>query len=327
MASADGLQYRALYEYKKDREEDLALCPGDLLTVNKAGLVCLGPKEGDERNPQGWLNGFNERSKERGIFPGTYVEYLGPVRIAAATAKARPRPLLLLPTPSGAPSSYLQGPPGQVEFVDHLNFPEQALLVVRRLVEALEKEGIDHEALYRYTPSSFCNPQFKQVLLSDLSSIELDSFDGQTLAEMLRCYLQELPCPVIHPAIYSELIHTAQEMQTLEECGQQIKIILESPRFPQWHRLLLQHLTKHFCKLCQNGSKNHLTPRMLGEAFSEVLFKQSSSSTEVNSEHHVKIIESLIVVGGVSEIQAAPGRKSLKALGSKAQWADCIWAM
>ncbi|KAF7254100.1 Phosphatidylinositol 3-kinase regulatory subunit alpha [Varanus komodoensis] len=109
MASADGLQYRALYEYKKDREEDLALCPGDLLTVNKAGLVCLGPKEGDERNPQGWLNGFNERSKERGIFPGTYVEYLGPVRIAAATAKARPRPLLLLPTPSGAPSSYLQG--------------------------------------------------------------------------------------------------------------------------------------------------------------------------------------------------------------------------
>ncbi|CAI5777260.1 phosphatidylinositol 3-kinase regulatory subunit gamma isoform X1, partial [Podarcis lilfordi] len=65
--------------------------------------------------------------------------------------------------------------------------------------------------------------------------------------------------------------------QSPEECGQQIKLILESPRLPQWHRLLLQHLTRHFCKLCQNGSKNHFTPRMLGEAFSDVLFKPSPS--------------------------------------------------
>uniref|UniRef100_A0A8D2LYV8 SH3 domain-containing protein n=1 Tax=Zonotrichia albicollis TaxID=44394 RepID=A0A8D2LYV8_ZONAL len=61
MASSDGLQYRALYEYQKDREEDLALCPGDVLTVSR-------------RNPQGWLHGVNERTKERGDFPGTYVE-------------------------------------------------------------------------------------------------------------------------------------------------------------------------------------------------------------------------------------------------------------
>lgn len=39
-------------------------------------------------------------------------------------------------------SLFLTGPPGQMEFVDWLNLPEQALLVVKRLVEALEKEGI-----------------------------------------------------------------------------------------------------------------------------------------------------------------------------------------
>lgn len=105
MASSDGLQYRALYEYQKDREEDLALCPGDVLTVSRAGL--LGNpnyKDGDERNPQGWLHGVNERTKERGDFPGTYVEYLGPTRIAAAATKARPRPLPL--PPAGTPTPW-----------------------------------------------------------------------------------------------------------------------------------------------------------------------------------------------------------------------------
>lgn len=105
MASSDGLQYRALYEYQKDREEDLALCPGDVLTVSRAGLLSSpNYKDGDERNPQGWLHGVNERTKERGDFPGTYVEYLGPARIAATATKARPRPLPL--PPAGTPTPW-----------------------------------------------------------------------------------------------------------------------------------------------------------------------------------------------------------------------------
>lgn len=105
MASSDGLQYRALYEYKKDREEDLALCPGDVLTVSRAGLLSSPDyKDGDERSPQGWLHGTNERTKERGNFPGTYVEYLGPTRIVATTTKTRPRPLP--PPPAGTPAPW-----------------------------------------------------------------------------------------------------------------------------------------------------------------------------------------------------------------------------
>ncbi|EMP26165.1 Phosphatidylinositol 3-kinase regulatory subunit alpha [Chelonia mydas] len=100
-----------------------------------------------------------------------------------------------------------------------------------------------------------------------------------------------------------------KETQSLEECGQRVKMVLESPTFPQQHGLLLQHLTSHFCKLGQNSSKSHLTPRALGELFGEVLFRPSASCTEVNSEHHAKIIEALIVAGGVAEMQAAPGRK------------------
>lgn len=115
MTSVDGLQYRAIYEYKKDREEDLALYPGDLLTVSKTGLLCVDSKEGDERNLQGWLNGFNERTKEWGDFPCTFVEYLGPVMLVAATSKSRSRPLP--PTPTGTSSSHLWG-----ECLSHMKY-------------------------------------------------------------------------------------------------------------------------------------------------------------------------------------------------------------
>lgn len=37
------------------------------------------------------------------------------------------------------------------------------------------------------------------------------------------------------------------------------------------------------------------------------------SSADVNPEHHVKILEALIVVGGLTEMQAAPGKQDLHA--------------
>uniref|UniRef100_A0ABM5G7Q2 Phosphatidylinositol 3-kinase regulatory subunit gamma isoform X2 n=1 Tax=Pogona vitticeps TaxID=103695 RepID=A0ABM5G7Q2_9SAUR len=302
MASADGSPYGGLYEYKKHPEEDLALCPDDLLAVNKAGLVCLDYPEGDEKNFQGWLHGFTERTKEWRDLPGMYREYLGPGRTVATTPKSRPRPLP--PTPTWMPSGHAWEQSGKMESVDQLNHPEQALLVIRRLVEALEKEGLHKEALYQSPAGSFVDSQLKQILLTDLATVDLDSFDGQTLAEMLKCYLKELPCPVIHPAIYNELLFIVQA--ETEECGKRIKLLLESPCLSQWHRILLQHLTRHFCKLCQHSHENHLTPKLLGEAFSEVLFRPTSSSMEMNPEQRVKIIEALIAAGGVSENQDRP---------------------
>ena len=101
--SAEGYQYRALYDYKKEREEDIDLHLGDILTVNKGSLVALGFSDGQEAKPEeiGWLNGYNETTGERGDFPGTYVEYIGRKKISPPTPKPRPpRPLPVAPGPS-----------------------------------------------------------------------------------------------------------------------------------------------------------------------------------------------------------------------------------
>lgn len=79
----------------------------------------------------------------------------------------------------------------------------------------------------------------------------------------------------IHKISFSSTSIFLLETQTMEQCGQQVKLILKSSCLPQWHRCLLQHLIRHFYKMCWNTNKNPFTPRVLGEAFSEVLLRPS----------------------------------------------------
>lgn len=65
--SSEGFQYRAMYDYKKEREEDIDLHVGDILLVTKGALLALGCTNGAEERPSeiGWLPGFNETTQVR----------------------------------------------------------------------------------------------------------------------------------------------------------------------------------------------------------------------------------------------------------------------
>ncbi|XP_062437582.1 phosphatidylinositol 3-kinase regulatory subunit alpha-like [Rhea pennata] len=210
MASSDGLQYRALCDHQKDQEEDPTLSAGDVLAVSRAGLPGAPDcKDGDERSPQGCLSG----TKERGDFPGTYVQHLGPARIPAAAAKIDGGcchlPDARWPCPC-VPVPPRRGPPGQAELAERPDVPEQALPTVARLVEALEKKGIDGEAAYASPAGSLGDAELQRALLTDASAVDMDRYNARTLVEALMWYLQELPSPVIHPAVYSDLLYLAQ---------------------------------------------------------------------------------------------------------------------
>lgn len=111
--ASDSFQYRAVFEYKRERGDDISLQLGDLLTVPKASLTAvpgLDYQDGDERSPKGWLHGTNERTKEKGDFPGTFVEYVGVVRLGPPAPKSWPRPVP--PTPGGQQAAVGAQPPG-----------------------------------------------------------------------------------------------------------------------------------------------------------------------------------------------------------------------
>uniref|UniRef100_A0A8C1G665 Phosphatidylinositol 3-kinase regulatory subunit gamma n=1 Tax=Cyprinus carpio TaxID=7962 RepID=A0A8C1G665_CYPCA len=291
--SSDSFQYRAMFEYKQERGDDISLQPGDLLTVSKMALLTSDYQEGDEKCPKGWLPGTNERTKEKGNFPGTFVEYVGVVRTGLTSGKPWPRPVP--PTPVG------HQPPGGDD-VEQCALPDQTLAVVLRLTEALERLGefalLPHLSNLTFQRESDTSLAFALVTY--------DQYELPTLADTLKSYIQNLPCLLIPAVVYSELVYTAQETQGMEECGQQLKRILDSPSVPQANHQLLVHLTRHLSKVAQSGGAAQASPRLLALAYSEAIFKNNHFSADVNPEHHVKILEALIMVGGLVEIQAAP---------------------
>uniref|UniRef100_A0A673BU01 Phosphoinositide-3-kinase, regulatory subunit 2 (beta) n=1 Tax=Sphaeramia orbicularis TaxID=375764 RepID=A0A673BU01_9TELE len=152
--AAEGFQYRALYAFTKDQEEDLDLQSGDFLTVSKASLLSMeNYQEGCEEQPErlGWLLGYNERTKQRGDFPGTYVEYVGPVKMALPSSQPRSqRPLPAAPTPELSQVFHLFTP------------PETAPPVLVSLTQAIEKRGTSASTAWN---CSFSFPQWHETAI------------------------------------------------------------------------------------------------------------------------------------------------------------------
>ncbi|XP_005530137.1 phosphatidylinositol 3-kinase regulatory subunit alpha isoform X1 [Parus major] len=293
--SAEGYQYRALYDYKKEREEDIDLHLGDILTVNKGTLLALGFSEGEEAKPEeiGWLNGFNETTGERGDFPGTYVEYIGRKKISPPTPKPRPpRPLPVAPSPAKAESETEQQAFSLPDLTEQFTPPDVAPPILVKIVETIEKKGLEYSTLYGAQGSS-STVELRQIFECDASSLDLETFDVHTLSDALKRYILDLPNPIIPAAVYSDMISVAQEVQSSEEYAQLLKKLIRSPNIPPQYWLTLQYLLKHFLRVCQASSKNLLNARSLAEIFSPLLFKFQIASSD-NTEHHIKILEVLI---------------------------------
>ncbi|XP_074936104.1 phosphatidylinositol 3-kinase regulatory subunit alpha isoform X1 [Phalacrocorax aristotelis] len=293
--SAEGYQYRALYGYKKEREEDIDLHIGDILTVNKGTLLALGFSEGEEAKPEeiGWLNGFNETTGERGDFPGTYVEYIGRKKISPPTPKPRPpRPLPVAPSPAKVEAESEQQAFSLPDLTEQFAPPDVAPPILIKIVEAIEKKGLECSALYG-TQGSSSLAELRQILESDASLLDLETYDVHTLSDALKRYLLDLPNPIIPAAVYSDMISVAQEAQSSEEHAQLLKKLIRSPNIPPHYWLTLQYLLKHFLRVCQASSKNLLNARSLAEIFSPLVFKLQIASSD-NPEHHIKILEALI---------------------------------
>lgn len=229
--SAEGYQYRALYDYKKERDEDIDLHLGDILTVNKGSLVALGFSDGQEARPEdiGWLNGYNETTGERGDFPGTYVEYIGRKRISPPTPKPRPpRPLPVAPGSSKAEADSEQQALTLPDLAEQFAPPDIAPPLLIKLLEAIEKKGLECSTLYRTQSSS--NPaELRQLLDCDVALVDLEMIDVQVLADAFKRYLLDLPNPVIPVAVYNEMMSLAQEVQSSEDFIQLLKKLIRSP--------------------------------------------------------------------------------------------------
>uniref|UniRef100_A0A667YWI1 Phosphoinositide-3-kinase, regulatory subunit 2 (beta) n=1 Tax=Myripristis murdjan TaxID=586833 RepID=A0A667YWI1_9TELE len=249
--AAEGFQYRALYAFTKDQEEDLDLQPGDLLTVSKASLLSMESyQEGCVEQPEclGWLLGYNERTKQRGDFPGTYVEYVGPVKMALPSSQPRSqRPLPAAPRPDSSQAVSMP------DLSEQFTPPETAPPALVSLIQAIEKRGTTLSA----------------GQLSCLCPLVVLQSDVGFLSECVLRYLRDLPSPLIPTCTYPDL---QAAVKLIEPSDREVSLVLESSTsVPLHHQLTLQYLLTHLAKVTQAQVNNGLDTHTLGKIFGPLL--------------------------------------------------------
>ncbi|XP_058019206.1 phosphatidylinositol 3-kinase regulatory subunit beta isoform X2 [Ahaetulla prasina] len=272
MGSTEGFQYRALYPYRKERNEDIDLLPGDTLVVSKGALQALGFKDGDEQMPNqiGWILGVNERTKQKGDFPGTYVEYVGPVKISLPSH--RPRVTRPLPATPGTGASHAPEEQGVTlpELSEQFAPPEVAPPLLCRLVDVIEKKDW-------------------------AATGDLEVLDVHSLGEAVKGYLLDLPTPVVPPCVQGEILRVLQDVTQPELCQKQLLSVLESPAMPLPHLLTFQFLLRHFSKVVEQAESNGLSPRTLSEIFGVLLLRlPAAASSETTPDFPNLFLETLL---------------------------------
>uniref|UniRef100_A0A8C2L106 Phosphoinositide-3-kinase, regulatory subunit 2 (beta) n=1 Tax=Cyprinus carpio TaxID=7962 RepID=A0A8C2L106_CYPCA len=291
--AADGFQYRSLYSYSKDWEDDIDLEPGDVLTVDQASLLSLGIKEGEEENPEciGWILGFNERTKQRGNFPGTYVQYVGPVKMSVLSCQPRSqRPLPAVPRPEPTASSQVAA---VLDLTKQFTQAETAPPNLIKLVEAIERTGLDSRTLYRTSTASASDRQS----LAELQELDVGQWDIHVLSEALIQYLQELPAPIIPPSVYTELQAAVQLESDVPSTRrrEQLLQVLEKPEVPPQNLLTLHYLLRHLEKVCRRGEQNGLDIHTLGQIFGPLLIRGPVSGSEEDEGFPAVAVERLLL--------------------------------
>ncbi|XP_041855421.1 phosphatidylinositol 3-kinase regulatory subunit alpha-like isoform X1 [Melanotaenia boesemani] len=294
--SSEGFQYRALYDYKKEREEDIDLHVGDMLLVSKGALLALGCSNGAEERPSeiGWLPGFNETTQEKGDFPGTYVEFFGRKRMSPPTPKPRPpRPpsAASVRTDSESESFVLPDLPEQ------FGPPDTAPPLLSRLMEAVETKGLDSPGVYRSVTGGVLDTR-------QLADTDLDQMEVPSLCDGVARFLQDLPGPVLPSSLQADMVHAVQEVRDPEDCAQVLRGVASSPACPAQYGLTLLSVVRHLARLCLHGSRNQLSPRNLAETFSPLLFRQAAGS-ESGLDPLVQVLE-VLITSELNMNQAAP---------------------
>nr|XP_019957231.1 PREDICTED: phosphatidylinositol 3-kinase regulatory subunit beta-like [Paralichthys olivaceus] len=301
--AAEGFQYRALYAFTKDQEEDLDLQPGDVLTVSKASLSSMEKyQEGCEEQPEclGWLLGYNERTKQRGDFPGTYVEYIGPVKMAVPSSQPRSqRPLPAAPRPESPQAVSV------LDLSEQFTPPETAPPALTSLIQAIEKRGLDFMTLYRTVGSPSGSDSQVYCLSSESDAIQKDV---GYLSECVLHYLRDLPSPVIPACIYPHLqtVVTLQQ-QVLQQSAdgavagshdREVSLVLESSTaVPLHNRLTLQYLLTHLAKVTQVQASNGLDTHTLGMIFGPLLIRTGPSTPwlSLDEKFPALVVERLLI--------------------------------
>ncbi|XP_044541048.1 phosphatidylinositol 3-kinase regulatory subunit beta-like, partial [Gracilinanus agilis] len=175
--------------------------------------------------------------------------------------------------------------------------PEVAPPILQKLVEAIERKGLDSDTLYRPSASEPRPPRI------DWTLSDVDQWDVTTLSEALKGYLQALPRPLVPPGAHGDILHALQETASPAAAAatagwrrQQLQAALEPPVVPLHNALTLRFLLQHLGRVAQRARAqgSGLGPRALGEIFGPLLLRLPATGTEQSPDFSALFLEMLL---------------------------------
>ncbi|KAG5276504.1 hypothetical protein AALO_G00132810 [Alosa alosa] len=145
-----------------------------------------------------------------------------------------------------------------------------------KLVETIERRGLDSEMLYR--THTLRNAADQSESLS--AETDLNHSNIQTLSLRLIGYLQDLPSPIMPFSVFPQLKATLAE-GTGASVGvtSDLMNVLESCGVPLQNLQTLQYLLQHLERVCQHSQHNGLDTHTLGRIFGPLLLPVPPSGT------------------------------------------------
>nr|XP_055060482.1 protein FAM13A isoform X7 [Misgurnus anguillicaudatus] len=165
-------------------------------------------------------------------------------------------------------------------------------VVVRSMVEYLEKHGLRQEGIFRVNGSVRTVETLRQRFDAgeevDLHQ-EVDTF---AVASLLKLFLRDLPEGLIHPSIHNPLIQLSQECSEDDFCGEVGELLR---KLPEIHYSLLQYLCHFLSRVEQEHAHNRMTATNLATVFGPNVFHVSSGFDGIQEQNICNNIMSKLI--------------------------------
>ncbi|KAI4892972.1 hypothetical protein NFI96_021862 [Prochilodus magdalenae] len=136
-------------------------------------------------------------------------------------------------------------------------------VVMEMMLSYVELHGLYTEGIYRKSGSACKAKELHQLLETDPKSVSLDNYPIHTVTGLIKCWLRELPEPLMTFSLYNDFLYAVD----LPEKSERLRAIyrkveeLPSPNYNTLERLIF-HLVRLYVSVCRLVAKEEAHNRM-----------------------------------------------------------------